>query len=238
MRKRCVQPNNNMMKTTFIFGTLTILFGLTSCERSNEDKPEDTVIHDTIKPLEYFPTYPGSYWIYDNNDTLIVTAQYEKYIYNSAGFDATPNIDTLVLPKLKLNGIYNPNDTFAYVKGYSISKAINSDYRDPAFKFILSEAESATFIIGGRWQYHQIIGKTIKVDTTITIDDVRYDSVLITIELDIACNEQGLYPIDSCAYKREYYAKGIGLIKRESGGYIPNENWTTDFELIKYKIEK
>ncbi len=224
------------MRRTIIFGVIIVLIGLISCEKDKEIKPIESVAYDTIIPLDYFPAYPGSYWIYDNNDTLKVADQYEKYIFNSAEYDEVPDYDTLILPKLILNGVFNPTDTFAYVNGYSISKERISDYRDPAFKYILSETEDSTFAIGGRFQIHQIIGKTIKTDTSIIIGSATYDNVLITIELDLACHEQGGYPIDSCAYKREYYAKGIGLIKRESGGYIPDENWTTDFELKEYNI--
>lgn len=219
-------------------GAISFLIGLMSCVKDNPTKPDTNIVYDTIKPLDYFPAFPGSYWVYDSNDTLKVAEDYELYVFNSAGYTAEPDYDTLVLPKLRSNRIYNSGDSCAFVNGYSISKGENSETRDPSFKSILSETEGSTFTIGGRWQYHQIMGKTIKTDTSIMIGDTKYDKVLITIEFDVACNEQGGYPVDSCAYKREYYAKGIGLIKRESGGYIPNENWITDFELKEYDIKK
>ena len=124
------KPN---LKTTFILGTLTVIFGLISCENDNALKPEDivvndtnTVVYDTIKPLEYFPAYPGSYWVYNNGETLKVDG-YEKYIYNTAGYTAVPDYDTIVIPKLILNGIFNNPDSYAYVKEYSISKSSNSN---------------------------------------------------------------------------------------------------------------
>ena len=231
------------MRETAFIAIITVLIALTSCKKDDEIKSDDlkpnvSGVHDTIKPLDYFPAFPGSYWIYDNYDTLKVADQYEKYIFNSAEYSAVPDYDTLYLPKLILNGVYNPTDTFAFVREYSISKAGKSDYRAPSFKYIISEYEDSTFIIGGRIENHQIMGKTIKTDTSVTVGTKTYDDVLITIELDIACNEQGGYPIDSCAYKREFYANGVGLIKRESGGYIPNENWITDFELKNYHINE
>lgn len=226
------------MRKTILFGVIIFLVGLISCEKDNVTKQVDSTVYDTIKPLDYFPAYPGSYWIYNSNDTLKVADQYEKCIYNSSGFDGE-NYDTLILPKLLSNKIYNLGDSSSFVKGYSITKAKNSGYRDPAFKYILSETEGKEFRIGGNWQIHTITGKTIKTDTSIIIGSKQYNNVLITIEFDYGCFLYGNIPVvDSCAYKREYYAKDIGLIKRESTAYLPKAHWSTDFELKEFKINK
>ena len=223
------------MKTTFIWGALAVFIGLLSCEK---DKPENVIIYDTIMPLEYFPAFPGSYWIYDNGDTLIVTGQYEKYVFNSAGYSAEPDYDTLMLPKLILNGIFNSPDTFAYVKEYSISKPRQGDYRDPAFKSILSLKEGAEFTIGGAVQGHKITGKTIKADTTIFIGSKEYNNVIMTIHFDYACvSGTGGTPED-CATIREYYARNVGLIKREKRNYPVETDFVKEIELIKYDIKK
>jgi len=192
------------------------------------------VTYDTIFPLKYFPAYPGSYWIYDNGDTLKVEG-FEKYIFNSESFDAVPKYDTLILPKLVLNGIYNFPDTFAFVKGYAISKSKNSDYRDPAFKDILSTTQGSEFTIGAAFQGHKLTGKTIKVDTTISIDGVSYDSVIVTIQFDYACTSMGDSP-ENCATIKEYYAKNVGLIKREKKAYAIDTVFIKDFELIDFEI--
>jgi len=226
------------MRKTIIFGVITVLIGLISCEKDNEKKPNDSVIYDTIKPLDYFPAYPGSYWIYDNNDTLKVANQYEKYIFNSSGYTAEPDYDTLILPKLILNGIFNSPDTFAYVNGYSISKSNESNYRDPAFKELLSLTEGSEFTIGGAIQGHKITGKTIKVDTTINIGTTEYKNVIITIQFDYACVSGTGGSPENCATIREYYAKDVGLIKRETRNYPINTDFLKDFELIKYEVKK
>lgn len=222
------------MRDTIIFGVLLVLIGIISCKKDNEIKPNDSVVYDTIKPLEYFPAFPGSYWIYDNNDTLKVADQYEKYIYNSAGYTAPPDYDTLILPKLILNGIYNKPNEFAYVKEYSISQANGSDYRDPPFKTLLSLTEGSEFTIGGSYQNHAITGKTVKVDTVINIGATEYRNVIITIHFDVAFN---MSPED-CAHVREYYAKDVGLIKRETRNYPVETEFVTEIELVDYKINK
>jgi len=226
------------MRKTIIFGVITVLIGLISCEKDNETIPKDIFVYDTIKPLDYFPAFPGSYWIYDNYDTLKVADQYEKYIFNSAGYTAEPDFDTLILPKLILNGVFNSPDTFAYVNGYSISKSNMSNYRDPAFKELLSLTEGSEFTIEGAIQGHKITGKTIKVDTAINIGTTIYENVIITIQFDYAfVSGTGDSPED-CATLREYYAKGVGLIKRETRNYPIDTNFVKDFELIKYEIKK
>ncbi len=226
-----------MWKTIF-FGIITVLVGLISCEKDKETKPEDNIVYDTIKPLEYLPAFPGSYWIYDNNDTLKVADQYEKYIFNSAGYTAVPDYDTLMLPKLILNGVFNQPDTYAYLNEYSISKSNESNYRDPAFKELLSLTEGSEFTIGGAIQGHKIKGKTIKVDTTIYIGTTEYKNVIMTIQYDYACVLGTGGSPEDCATLREYFAKDVGLIKRETRNYPIEIEFVKDIELIKYKLNK
>lgn len=233
------QPTKGIhMRNTFGFGVIIFLTGLISCDKDTETNPSNSVVYDTIQPLNYFPAYPGSYWVYDNNDTLKVAGQYEKYIFNAAGYTAEPDYDTLILPKLILNGVFNLTDTYAYVNGHSISKASESNYRDPAFKELLSLTEGSEFIIGGAVQNHKITGKTIKVDTVITIGAIEYNDVVMTIQFDEACvSGTGGSPED-CATLREYYAKDIGLIKREMSNHSTESGFIKDFELISWEIKK
>lgn len=214
-----------------------MIAGLFSCEKSKEADPSLVAVFDTIQPLEYFPAFPGSYWVYDNDDTLKVAGQYENYIFNSAGYTAVPDYDTLVLPKLILNGIYNPGDRFAYVNGYSISKASLSSYRDPAFKEILSLNKGDELLIDGAVQGHQITGRVIKADTSITIDDKTYEHVIVTIHFDRMCTMNG-FSESECAFKREYYAKGIGLIKRESRNYPIDTVFVKEIALRHFDIKE
>jgi len=56
------------MKTVNIFLLMAFLFIL-SC---NSDKPDEED-YSVIEPGSYFPVYPGSWWKYAVNDTLIIT---------------------------------------------------------------------------------------------------------------------------------------------------------------------
>lgn len=223
------------MRTNLIFGFLLLLVGLLSCENKEENQP-NIEKYDTIKPLAYFPALPGSYWIYDNNDTLKVADHYEKYIFNAASYDAVPDYDTLVLPKLILNGIFNSPDTFAYVREYSLSKSNGSGYRDPAFKEMLSLNQGEKLIIGGAFQDHCIVGRVVKTDTTMMINGVIYNNVIVTIHYDESCTMHGLSE-NECAWEREYFARDIGLIKRETKAY-PDTIFKKDIELIGFEIKR
>jgi hypothetical protein len=56
------------MKTVNIFLLMAFLF-IVSC---NSDKPDEED-YSVIEPGSYFPVYPGSWWKYAVNDTLIIT---------------------------------------------------------------------------------------------------------------------------------------------------------------------
>jgi len=43
-------------------------------------------------------------------------------------------------------------------------------------------------------------------------------------------------PESKCAYKREYFAKDVGLIMRESRSYPTDTIYEVDFELIDHHI--
>lgn len=205
------------------------------CEKETKPKPVISgEIYDTIKPSEYFPAYPGSYWVYDNNDTLKVADQYQKYIFNSAGYSAEPDYDTLILPKLILNGIFNSGDKYAFVKDNSISKRSNANYRDPAFQELFSISEGGRFIFQAKHAgtSHYCCGETIKKDTTISIGNKTYENVIITIHYDEYWMESPFV----CGYKKEYYAKNIGLIKREIRNYPLETKFRTVLVLDEYFI--
>ena len=227
------------MKKKLYFAFLIFLGMLISCNKDIEIQAiNNFVAFDTIKPMEFFPAYPGSYWIYDNNETLKVANQYEKYIYNSAGYTSEPEYDTLVLPKFILNGIYNQGDTFAYLKEYSLSKSSSSNYRDPAFKKLLSLTEGSEFVIGEAVQGHKTTGKTIKVDTSIFIGTQKYENVIVIIQFDNSFLSEFAQTPEECAFLREYYAKNIGLIKREKRNYPMDTVFIKDIEITKYEINR
>jgi len=155
------------------FSILIIVFVGFSCKKDNENKLilDVTPKFDTIKPSAFFPVYPGSYWIYDSGDTLRVDDDYKMYIY-CPGYYNDIN-DTIVVPHIISNyTLYGDH----YVKGYSFSNGpICPDYHNNAFYQVLSESENSEFYISSYWTGHQITGYTIKVDTSISLNNIKYD---------------------------------------------------------------
>jgi len=216
------------MKTILKCLVLSVIVGLISCKKNND-------VYEKIEPLEYFPAFPGSYWVYDNNETLQVE-KYERYTYNTEAYDGEPKYETLILPKLVLNGIFNAPDAIAYIKRYSISKSSYHIYRDFAFIDLLAETEGSTFYITSTWGGNRNEGKTIKKDTSIIVQNKRYDNVLITVQYNTGCWNPN-YSIEECSTIKEYYAKNVGLIKRERR-HIADSVWTKDIELVEYNIKR
>jgi len=166
-----------------------------------------------------------------------VADQYEKYTYNSGGYTGTEHMVSLVLPLLYTNGIYNNNDSYAYVNEYSISKSSDAFYKDPSFIKILSINEGESFRMGHADGGYQPSGITVKKDTSIKVNGIVFDIVLVIIHLDMQCPQSGI-PLDSCASMIEYYAKGVGLIRRDVGGYYPEDHMETKFEILDYHINR
>ncbi len=109
---------------------------------------------------------------------------------------------------------------------------------EPSVKELLSLTEGSEFTIGGAIQGHKITCKTIKVDTTINMGPTEYKNVIMTIQFDYPCvSGTGGSPED-CTTLREYYAKDIGLIKREKRNYLMDTDFVKDIELMKCEIKK
>ena len=60
----------------------------------------------------------------------------------------------------------------------------------------------------------------------------------MTIQYDYACVLGTGGSPEDCATLREYFAKDVGLIKRETRNYPIEIEFVKDIELIKYKINK
>jgi len=75
---------------------------------------------------------------------------------------------------------------------------------------------------------------TLVVDTIITNCNsfAYYDSVIVVKEYVNSLDAQ------DCWFYKDYYAKNIGLVKREVASCSDSTDYITEFELIKYHIRK
>ncbi len=227
-----------MNKTITIIGLLLVLIGLISCDKEHETLTNKNVVYDTIKPLSYFPAFPGSYWIYDNGDTLRVADQYQMFVEGIGNGDPL-FYDTIILPKLELNNIYMSYGLNGFVKQYELTTPSGASYiPSPTYQSILSTKMDSVFINGPPIQGHYLMAKTIAVDTVIYIGAIKYENVIVTMYWDDACITAGYgNSPEDCADLKEYFGKNIGLIKREHR-YHADTIFIKDFELTDYHIEK
>lgn len=210
---------------------ISVLISLISCEEDNVPGPDEN--YDTIFPKEYLPAYPGSWWAYHTGDTLKTKSDYQLFTYRSECGDIN-DTKSLILPQFHSNDIYGSR----YINEYLLSNPLLHCAYPLPFVQVLSDTLGKVFIKGEPDFYHQLLGKTIRKDTSVVINGRTYDDVLVTIEFDRACSESSEYTPELCATMRDYYAKGIGLIKREKGRNINYVEWHTEYELIDYKINK
>ncbi len=232
IKKRYDRNYNNII----IIGLLLVFIGLISCDKKEEVFASQNVVYDTIKPLSYFPAFPGSYWIYDNGDTLRIADQYQMFIFGLATGDPL-FYDTLILPKIEPCNVYWSNGENGFVKGYELTAPSGVTYiPSPTYHSLLSTKLDSIFIYGPSVQGHMPMAETMAVDTVIYIGSVKYEHVIVTMYWDEACISGGYgNSPEDCADKREYYAKNIGLIKREHR-YHNDTIFYKDFELLDYHI--
>lgn len=209
---------------------LFLVVAVTSCTKDKVYVPN----YELIEPLSYFPAYPGSIWIYSNNDTIRVSDNYETCIYDMNSNPATDDYDTILLPRIFSNGSVFPSGVF--VKEYAVTNTINSNYNNPAFNSILSETIGG-FYYGNPFAGSQVVQATVIEDTTILIGTVEYNNVLATIKYNSGCISFGGGTPEECATRRRFYAKDIGLIKQESKSALLT-GYTEDFVITHYAINK
>ncbi|MBK7467339.1 MAG: hypothetical protein IPJ43_11235 [Saprospiraceae bacterium] len=212
---------------------ILFLLHIISCDKAAnvtiDNKPTNvpidsnhTVKYDTAMIGGYFPVYPNSYWIYLdlNGDTIVHKTD--------SAYTLWP----------KFNPINNPYDTVKYfiskydtmpVKKYSLYVGSKS-YHESGWRKILPDSLYKNNLFDQQYilpnSYYSGLIQTI--DTSLEINKIQYDSVIIVLEY--YGPSIGKFP-----YGKTYYAKNIGIIKSESWDLSGNTK-ISEKCLIKYKI--
>lgn len=194
------------IKLVFIISILGLL--LWSCRK------DELVDYKTIEPLSYFPAYPGSYWVYNNGDTMKVSDFYEP----SGSVEYAQNgIKTFLLfPKLLANQTFSTSNIY-----------INEYQFEGSFKWpFLSITDGDVFAVSNYSQGHQRFRKTIKKDTSIVIGNTTYSKVIVVAEFESLCGYG-----EECYELKYYFAEDVGLIKREY------RNWQDSLFYSEFELE-
>lgn len=190
----------SQFKISVVFGMLLFF---TACKKHNSTQTGKTnLTYDTIKPLSYFPAYPGSYWKYidSNNDTIVYKTDsiYKKdnYVIGAAAFVS----DTFYVP------FY---DGFP-IWGYESHTGPISNSGSYPLTRILSD----TLPVGSDWVIYNWSGTAVNrkisaKDTTIVIQGTSYFPTIVVEEYYSA----GIFTFTWIA--RRYYTQNIGLIRED-----------------------
>lgn len=198
-----------MKKILFFIAALSLL--IAGCNEKDEA--------EYIFPLDYFPAYPESYWIYSDGTTIKVSPGYHKHHYYE---ELESNVTT--------SEVYVPKINSQYVYEYAITQNNN---RVP-LKKLLSENYAESWTVD-YFQDGKIKRKVINKDTSISLtapvstnDQQTFDSCIVVIE----------YYEDTIAHTwqtKEIYAPKVGMIRQE---IRRGEDSLVAKELIRYYISE
>jgi hypothetical protein len=172
-----------------LFAGIVLSF-LWSC--SSEEDPE------FVYPKDYFPVYPGSYWVYSNGEVIKTSSEYVKHSYETS-ISSTEKSEDMYVPK------YGDN----YVYGYQMTQ--NSNIYP--LRTIMKEDKSSSWTVNeynGLVTQRKMISPPDSLVITFYGGDVPVDSVFkdcfVVVEY-----------IEELGYKnwnrKEYYVKGTGLVR-------------------------
>lgn len=125
------------MKKTILLGITAALVGLISCEKDGNHlpAPADSVAYDTIKPLNYFPVYPGSSWTY------LECKKIYEYDSNSGGYNYVRTDSAIVVDSVSLNYVAHAYETVPewdgsqYIQKYSDTVYVPLYNGEPIYQY-------------------------------------------------------------------------------------------------------
>ena len=190
--------------------------------------------YDTIKPLPYFPAFPGSHWIYVSYDmngpgtsqvTYSTGTIYKKDAYSVTINGTQPIIyksDTAYVPFFGNYGVWGSKLN---------SAALNGDPAQAVSISTLVEVVSDSLAVGYTWMasysgsMNQQSTKIAVKDTSIVISGVTYYPTIVVQYFQLYHTSGNPITLASTSY----YTKNIGLVKQG----FPNG---TGSQLVSYFI--
>lgn len=197
------KARNSIISAIVILSCL--LSSFQSCKKESQPPNNTTSIaasYDTLFPLDYFPAFPSSYWVYadSSNDTTIIKTdslyQLDHYSIGGSAFVS----DTFLVP------IYD----HIPIWGYEAHTGPISNSGSYPLTTLLSD----TLPVGSNWVIYswsgtQVSRKIIAKDTTITISSNSYYPTIVVEEY------YSLGPPYYIWIAKRYYTKNIGLIRED-----------------------
>lgn len=225
------------MKTWQVLLVLIILcFGFNSCKL---DEDEQKVLFPR-EYLDYFQFKIGSYWIYENDktkqiDTLTVT-QFHRTL---------PRADDNIRYEVTYNILESTMEGYSYkfsTSMYIVSGLLNANPNRPNYQLACAKfREGSQYVYAGNTKmlvYPFQVGFTTNVGEAVDSSSIAVEKVLnkLTINNITFANVVVFliknYKFDNKHDTRLYWAKDIGIVKREN--LVKNESWN----IVKYNALK
>jgi hypothetical protein len=194
---------------------------LGSCKKdTHTPAPTPTPVPDTIKPLSYYPVFPGSWWRYLQNDTGIVLSKVSlTYLSNSYKISTGPG------------PMQSPICMVPYLDGQPIYRYQTPTFIPPPF--------------GGYYQLWPFLSETVGVTFEAYWTDPRTNgsSEQITVISKTLVGSDSILTLQGRIYNSPYsshklffrYQKGVGLINSCEIDTLTNDTITSR-RLLTYYI--
>ena|SRR5690554_1904562 len=210
-----------------IFILLFVTVNMISCEKEEyiNTGQGNTRCFDPEIPGEYFPAYANSWWKYfdENNEIFEIKIAQNYQEYEGECSPILENMNRCIQGNALLQPFYAGLGTSGVAASPIYSTVLDSVLICP---ISFATFEYQEFFLGSNGiRYRR---KATTIDTSISVNSTVYENVLVMYEYHI---------FDSLHRYYDYFAKDIGLIKRDS----VNPQDTTDLiEILRlddYSIE-
>lgn len=209
--------NRNMKTQIRVFLIVIIVSFILGCSKDRKDNLDPQI------PGEYFPAFPKTWWEYQNYNNKIIKYEIsDKYeVCEEKLRPVFLNADKCIQGASIVFG-FNAPGTWAVVESPIYSLDIDREMVCPFSFSTLKESSS----MGPPVEEISFRRVLIKKDTNLAVGNINYDNVILVKEFSLH---------DSLHLYIDYFAKDIGLIKRDS---IMTTDTTTIMILKDYYIGK
>ena len=205
-------------------------------ETEESEEREEIIIpsYDTIFPSEYLPAYPGSWWKYDNGETIKIDSVYHlRSIYTP---DCAGGRDTLTvyLPRMNNTRMFESSDSLISVYdnqifGRSVPACFNYEPSYKNYYPVFRPNDNAGWDLSVRHAGYYDAGISYLTENY-SINDTSYDSINYALEY-----VYGGGGVQNWTVKR-VFAKHIGLIHYVERKYIGSNDTIVNIKLLDYYI--
>lgn len=219
----------NFRITGWVLFSFFFLFGFfSSCKKDVAPEPivpqqldedEDSTpvqpptIIDTLYPSNWLPAYTGSYWVYDQFDTVKI---------GNYKLDSLRKPVPFMMPYDYYTSVYVP-----VFDGISVfGDKFKHGYYELGYNFAFDYVGQSSSVSN---QYNYYKAKCLVQDTVMVVNSVQYDSVQVVVYW-YGNPPATTYP-NTVNYQKNYFAKNTGIILQEfyQGDTLHHQRVLTDY---------